>query len=49
MGETDSVRRGREVRRDCMVNIRDMTGIDETASSGPASELVRRCDDEDSS
>ena len=45
VGERDSERTGRDVRRDGTENIRDMTGIDETASRGPCSELARGRDD----
>ena len=47
VGETDSVKTGREVRRDSVENISDMTGIDVRAISGPRSELVRLSEDDD--
>ena len=41
VGENDSVRIGRDVkRRDSIENINDTTGIEDTAISGPRSELV---------
>ena len=41
VGENDSVRIGRGVRRlDSIENINDTTGIEDTAISGPRSELV---------
>ena len=47
VGENDSVRIGRDVRRlDSIENINDTTGIEDTAISGPRSELVCRSDDD---
>ena len=36
-----SVKTGRDVRADCTENIRDRTGIDDTAISGPSCELAK--------
>jgi hypothetical protein len=50
VGENDSVRIGRDVRRrDSIENINDTTGIEDIAISGPRSELVRRSDGDGSS